>query len=217
MAKGKRGGQQSPERLVEMMVEMIASLSNIRNGGNGHAVPLTDPSINVDRQLGQAVDRLDDVGDLRFKYTTDMANLREKHQGEMRTKETERLDAIRQVDTQAVAQAAQVSATQASTLAATQATIADTLRGQVAAAATATAAALATALAPIITSIESLRQAQYQQQGEKTQRSEGTATYRWVVPTVIAGAGCLIAVAGLVATIFTAAITAAWLHSIHVF
>jgi hypothetical protein len=216
MAK-KRGGKQSPERYVAGMVELIGALSNIRNGGNGHVVPLTDPSINVDRQLGQAVQRLDDVSALQFRYTTDMANLRARHQAEMSTKETERLDAIRQVDTGAVAQAAQVQAAQATTLAATQATIADTLRGQVSAAATATATALATALAPIITSIESLRQAQYQQQGERTQRSEGTATYRWVVPTAIAGAGCFVAVFGLIVTIITAALTAAWLHSLHVF
>lgn len=65
MAKGKRG-RQSPERYVEGMVELIAALSNIRNGGNGHAQP--DPTINVKEQLSAATGRIDDLADLREKY-----------------------------------------------------------------------------------------------------------------------------------------------------
>src|SRR5487761_408288 len=85
---------------------------------------LTDPSLNVDRQLGAAVKRIDDLGKLRLKYTNDMAELRADHQGEITKLNTERLDAIRQVDTGAVTRAAEV-----------QAAHADTLRGQVQAAA----------------------------------------------------------------------------------
>jgi hypothetical protein len=140
-----------------------------------------DPSPNVLDLVASAMQRQDDLREAASKREDDlremstqhveaMASLRAEHFFDLQNKETERLDAIRLVDTGAVTRAAEVSALQAQTLATSQATIAETLRGQVSAAAVATAAALATALAPITKAIEDLRQAQYQQQGEKSQQ-----------------------------------------------
>jgi small-conductance mechanosensitive channel len=77
-----------------------------------------------------------------------------------------------------VTRAAEVSATQATTLATQQQASADALRGQVEQARIATADALAQALAPITKSIEDLRAAQYQQQGEKSSKVETSTSNR---------------------------------------
>jgi hypothetical protein len=155
-----------------------AAHSEARGNGNGNGSK--DPSPNVLDLVSAAMQRQDDLREAATKREDDlrilttrhleaMTALRSAHSAEVMRKESERLDAIRLVDTGAVTRAAEVSALQAQTLATSQATIAETLRGQVQAAATATASALATALAPITKAIEDLRQAQYQQQGEKAQ------------------------------------------------
>jgi hypothetical protein len=87
-----------------------------------------------------------------------IAELRADHARELREAESARINAIRAVDVGAVNRAAEVQATQASTLAGQVATTADAFR-----------ASLAAALAPIQASIEDLRRAQYEAQGQKTQ------------------------------------------------
>jgi hypothetical protein len=101
-----------------------------------------------------------------------LEKLRAEHAKELREAESERIDAIRKVDVQAVQQAAEVQATREQTLAKQVADAAEAMRSQVAATTAAAATALATALAPITTSIEQLRQAMYEAQGNKAQTVE---------------------------------------------
>ncbi len=161
--------------------ETLTRASQEANGRKDRSNGDKDPSPNVLDLVASAMQRQDDLrnadskrqDDLRemtTRHLEGMTALRAEHTTAMQYKETERLDAIRLVDVGAVTRAAEVSTLQAQTLATSQATIAETLRGQVSAAAVATAAALATALAPITKAIEDLRQAQYQQQGEKSQQ-----------------------------------------------
>lgn len=147
---------------------------------------MIDPTQNVLDLVQAAISRQDDLRegesehirqilDLRTHYmeklstrSDEIAALRAEYERELAHKESERIDAIRAVDVGAVSRAAEVSAAQAATLA-TQATqTAEALRGQVEGARIATETRLAAALAPITESIENLRQAQYQQQGEKS-------------------------------------------------
>jgi hypothetical protein len=131
----------------------------------------------------------------------DSAHIREllalhfKYQDQLRNQEAERINAIRAVDVGAVQRAAEVQAQQALTLATQVATSAETLRGQVNASALAAATAQATALAPIQKSIEDLRQAQYQQQGEKSSKSESSNANQWIIGLVFS---TILGVSGLV-------------------
>lgn len=163
--------------------------------------PVVDPTKNVLDLVGMAMRRQDDLRTEREKFTTaqiahvveltrlraleresDVANLqtlakiRAEHDKELRDSEAARINAIREVDNQAVQQAAQVSATQATTLAGQVAASAEAMRVQVAATASASATALANALEPITKAIEDLRRAQYEAQGQKTQVVETQAS-----------------------------------------
>jgi hypothetical protein len=155
-----------------------------------------DPSPNVLDLVKAAIERQDDLRrgesthvrqliETRGQYETQLrasdrheAELRAMYEEKLREKETARIDAIRAVDVGAVTRAAEVSATQAATLATQQQASADALRGQVEQARIATADALAQALAPITKSIEDLRAAQYQQQGEKSSKVETSSSDR---------------------------------------
>jgi hypothetical protein len=160
-----------------------------------------DPTKNVLDLVSAAVLRADDLRkeDRRFliaeiKHSRELIRLRSDeqrrevkdirrleamrhdHDKELRLAEAARIDSIRAVDNQAVQQAAQVSAVQATTLAGQVAASAEAMRVQVAATATASATALTNALEPIQKAIDDLRQAQYQQQGEKSQVTESRAS-----------------------------------------
>ena len=168
---------------------------------NGVAVdasgfPVADPTANVLDLVKAAIERQDDLREAESRHLRELLQIRADHYQDMRTadhheaetvssyedklrdKETARIDAIRAVDVGAVSRAAEVSATQASTLATQQQASAEALRGQVEQARITTADALAQALAPIIKSVEDLRAAQYQQQGEKSSRTDTTTTNR---------------------------------------
>ena len=177
---------------------------------------LTDPSENVKSELRQAMKRQDDLRGQEAHYIRSMMRMSVKHNAELRRAETKRINAIRAVDVGAVTRASEVSTLQAQTLATQVATSAETLRGQVAAAATATAAALTTALTPIIQAVEDLRKAQYQQQGERVQRTEGTGNYRWLIGTGIAVGGCLIAFVVALLTAISLVVSLVYLHTQHV-
>ena len=154
-----------------------------------HNVPVIDPTANVIALTQAAVNRLNDLRDadnryaeMQFRHVEDVANLRSEHARALRKTETARIDAIRAVDVGAVQRAAEVAAAQA-----------EALRNQVSAAATATAAALAAALDPIQKSIDDLRRAQYEAQGQKTQVVEARATTGIVFAALGAGISLLLA------------------------
>ena len=151
--------------------------------------PVIDPTANVIALTDAAVGRLNDLraadqryAELQFKYIDEVATLRAEHARALRKTETARIDAIRAVDVGAVQRAAEVAAAQA-----------EALRNQVAAAATATAAALAAALDPIQKSIDDLRRAQYEAQGQKTQVVESRTTGLAVVTVLGFGLSAILA------------------------
>lgn len=157
---------------------------------------VADPTPNVLDLVEARERRQDDLRHAFEDHMREVGQLREAHAQEMRLTarryedrldvkneqirqaETARIDAIRAVDVGAVSRAAEVSAAQASTLATQQQASADALRNQVEQARIATADALAQALAPITKSIEDLRAAQYQQQGEKSSKVESSTSDR---------------------------------------
>jgi hypothetical protein len=161
-----------------------------------HGTPVVDPTQNVLDLVRAAIERQDDLRTAESRHIRELATVRAEYDSQLRAndqlaaslrsgfeeklreKETARIDAIRAVDVGAVTRAAEVSATQAATLATQQQASADALRGQVEQARIATADALAQALAPITKSIEDLRAAQYQQQGEKSSKVETSTSDR---------------------------------------
>jgi hypothetical protein len=158
--------------------------------------PVFDPSKNVLDLVQAAIQRQDDLRSSEAQHQRELVNLRAEYDMRLRSsdqrqadlraayeealrkQESARIDAIRAVDVGAVSRAAEVSAAQAQTLATQQQASADALRNQVEQARIATADALAQALAPITKSIEDLRAAQYQQQGEKSSKVETSSSDR---------------------------------------
>jgi hypothetical protein len=149
------------------------------SGVDAHGSPVIDPTKNVldlvragaessDKILALHVKRLDDLRDMESKHVHELLANTSRYEDLLRQAETKRIDAIRTVDVNAVAEAARVSAAQALTLANQVATSAETLRTQVATVATATATALANALEPLQKAIEDLRKTQYEAQGLRT-------------------------------------------------
>jgi len=138
--------------------------------------PAIDPTENVKDTLEQSVRRLDDLRlaneektQVQLDALKEVAEVRAYYEGLLRKAESDRINAIRTVDTQAVQQAATVQATAATALQAQVLTSAETLRGQVQAAQVAAAATLQAAVAPLTEAISSLQRAQYEAQGQKTQ------------------------------------------------
>ncbi len=189
------------------------------NGGSspGPAIdragaPVIDPTENVIALVEAGMARQDDLREADSKHGADMravlreyeeklrlaseklSDVRADYENKLRRAESSRIDAIRAVDVAAVGQAAQVSATQATTLAAQVTASAETLRNTVAASATAAANALSQALQPIQKSIDDLRQAQYQQQGQQTQKTEGQDSGRFIIATIVSVAGLLMTI-----------------------
>lgn len=149
-----------------------------------HVRDIIDPTENVIALVQAESKRLDDMRELVAGHASEVSRLRADYDEKLRKAETARIDAIRAVDVGAVNRAAEVSATQAITLATQVATSAETLRTQVAAAATAAAAALAAALEPIQKSIEDLRRAQYEAQGQKTQVNDSRTNVGAIVGAI---------------------------------
>jgi hypothetical protein len=147
-------------------------------GVDRYGQPVIDPTRNVLDLVSAAIQRQDDLRAAEQSHVRELLDIRFGYEEKLRDKESARIDAIRAVDVGAVSRAAEVSATQATTLATAQQASADALRAQVEGARIATADALAQALAPIIKSVEDLRAAQYQQQGEKSSRTETSTSDR---------------------------------------
>ena len=159
-----------------------------------------DPTENVKALVEAAMARQDDLREMQAVFLRELqdaeirrldekADLRAMHSEQMRRAETERLDAIRSVDVSAVQRAAEVQAAQQQALAAQVTTTADAFR-----------ASLSAALAPIQTSIEDLRRAQYEAQGQKTQVIETREGSR-------VSLGLLIGLGGLVLALLTLYLT----------
>jgi Tfp pilus tip-associated adhesin PilY1 len=100
------------------------------------------------------------------------AVLRAGYEDKLRAAETKRINAIRKVDVGNVNMAAQTQAAAAATLATSVTASAEAMRTTVAATASAAQTALTAALGPIIKDVSELRQAMYQQQGERAQASD---------------------------------------------
>jgi hypothetical protein len=158
--------------------------------------PVMDPSPNVLDLVEAAIQRQDDLREADARHSRELAvirhdydrqlreadrheaDTRSKYEDRLREKETQRLDAIRAVDVANVESARQVAEARANTLATQQQASADALRNQVEQARITTADALAQTVAPLQKSIEDLRQAQYQQQGEKSSKTETSSSSR---------------------------------------
>ena len=154
--------------------------------------PVIDPTENVIALVRAGLDRQDILREQESKHIHAVLDLRANYEEKLRTAESNRIDAIRAVDVAAVAQAAQVSATQASTLASQVSASAETLRTTVAASALSAANNLNAALGPIQTAIDALRQAQYQQQGQAAQKTEGRDSGQWLTTTLVASAAAIV-------------------------
>lgn len=150
-------------------------------GVDRYGTPVIDPTKNVLDLVGAAIQRQDDLRRSESAHVRELMSVRFDYEEKLRDKESGRIDAIRKVDVDAVARAAEVSAAQAQTLANQQQASAEALRGQVEQARIATADALAQALSPIQKDIADLRAAQYQQQGEKSSRVETSTSDRDIV------------------------------------
>jgi len=148
--------------------------------------PVIDPTENVTALVKAGLERQDELRKQESAHIHELLDLRAAYDAQLRVAESRRIDAIRAVDVAAVAQAAQVSATQATILATQVSASAETLRTTVAASALSSANALSAALGPMQTSIDALRQAQYQQQGQAAQKTEGRGDGQWLTTTIIA-------------------------------
>lgn len=110
----------------------------------------------------------------------------------------------------AVAQAAEARAT---TLAAAQQASAEVLRNQLEQARITTAEALEARIAPLVKAVEDLRQAQYQQQGEKSSKVETSTSDRDAVTVRVAEIQASQARMQLIALIFAALVIAISLYA----
>jgi hypothetical protein len=163
VAKKKRG------RVIDPTKNVMALVAG--------QVKRSDDLAAANEKLAEAKEkRQDDLRATEAEHVREMARLRAQFDNALREKETQRIDAIRAVDVQAVQRAAEVSAVQATTLATQVQASAETLRTQVATTATAQTTALAAALEPIQKDISELRKTQYEQQGQKAAQVETRAT-----------------------------------------
>src|SRR5450755_1782409 len=132
MAKKKRG----KKRVVDPTENVMALVAS--------QVKRSDDLMAANEKLALATEkRQDDLRAIVAEHVKEITILRAQFEEALREKETQRIDAIRAVDVQAVQRAAEVSAVQATTLATQVQASAETLRTQVATTATAQTTALA--------------------------------------------------------------------------
>lgn len=146
----------------------------------------TDPTKNVESLVEAAMQRQDDLREMESGHVRELMALRGLHYQELRKAEADRIDAIQTRSDLTVQRAAEVQATQASTLAAQVTATADAFR-----------ALMAAELAPVKASIEDLRRAQYEAQGQKAQVVETRDTSRLNLGAVIGVIGALVALVTL--------------------
>src|ERR1035437_8829709 len=168
-----------------------------------------DPTRNVRDLVSAENRRQDDLRKMEARHNQEMAEvrtncqkdeiagiqhierLRADHAKELRIAEAARVNALREVDNQAVQQAAQVQDTRATALATQVAAAAEAMRSQVAATADAAATALTTALTPILARIEQLSQAMFETAGGKKEvietQAKGANTGLWIGIAIAGG------------------------------
>jgi hypothetical protein len=134
-----------------------------------------DPTLNVIRELGSAIKRIDDLHALDAKWRDRLEQREIDHAWDLRKAESDRIDAIRAVDVGNVQRAAEVQATQALALA-----------NQVVATATALETKLGATVAPLQTRIDDLTRVQYEGVGSKDRGVESRAGISSV--TIVVGA-----------------------------
>ena len=165
-------------------------------GVDRYGTPVIDPTTNVLDLVNAAVLRQDDLREADSRHIRELMQVRadynqklrdaDRHEAETRSRyedrlrgqETQRLDAIRAVDVASASAAAQAAEARATTLAAAQQASAEVLRNQLEQARITTAEALEARITPLVKAVEDLRQAQYQQQGEKSSKVETSTSDR---------------------------------------
>ena len=171
------------------MVELIAALSNIRNGGNGKE-PLTDPSVNVKErvELQAAFDKERRDSDKDWQKRLDT----ERQRADVASAEAERsrIDAKFADVVQSALLAAQATTQAAQTLATTLATSTETLRKSQETTDLATRAA-----------IRAVEQNQAQGAGGAAQRVEATGASRFASERLVQWVTVLIGIIVAAATI----------------
>ena len=148
----------------------------------------TDPSKNVDALVEAAMRRQDDMRVMESDHVRELMLIRADYDRQLRQAETNRIDAIRQVDVGAVQRAAEVQAAQQQALAAQVVATADAFRVSIAA-----------ALEPIQKDIRDLRDAQSRGVGGKEQVVETRGSHS----ETRLNQGTLIAVGLLVIAVLT--------------
>lgn len=155
---------------------------NVGLGVDAQGNPVVDPTQNVLDLVNAAIKRQDDLRDAESRHVREMAALRAEYASDLRKAETERINAVREIDQAAVHRAAEVSAAQAVTMA-----------NQVATLAQSTASGLAAALEPMRIAIEDLRRSQYEAQGGRSKIGET----RLNVGSLLGGLAVAISLIGL--------------------
>lgn len=120
-----------------------------------------DPTINVQNLLIAAVQRQDDLREADARRINEVAILRAEYTEKLTIAEAKRIDAIRAVDVNAVAVAAERATAQANVLANQVAASAETLRGLVAATAATIAKQLSDLTTQLTDRISALEKSQY--------------------------------------------------------
>ena len=166
-----------------------------------------DPTQNVLDLVNAAIARVDDLRESETRHQSEVARLLVDRVEAMMTAESNRINAIRAVDVDAVREATKAATAQAATLAAQVAQAAEAMRTQVGATASAATTALAAALEPIIKDVAELRRAQYEAQGQKTQivetQAKGGSTSNWLGLVIAASIGACTLVLGVAAVIIS--------------
>jgi hypothetical protein len=178
--------------------------------------PLIDPSRNVDTLVAKAEQRLDELREQgsthilqliseHNQYIEKISDLRASFQEKLADKETQRLDAIRARDQDAILRDAEVAEIRATALANQVTQSAEAQRAASESQRITTADALTATIGPLSARIDGLLAAQFAQQGEKAAKSETRQQANWSTTTTVAvvfGAiASLIAVLAVLASI----------------
>lgn len=165
-------------------------------GVDARGTPVVDPTQNVLDLVEAAIKRQDDLRSADSHHIRELMAVRASYEDKLRdadrreadqragyedrlsAKETQRLDAIRAVDVATGAAASVAAEARATTLAAAQQASAEVLRNLNEQARITTAEALEARVAPLVKAVEDLRQTQYQQQGEKSSKTETSTDAR---------------------------------------
>jgi len=163
-------------------------------GTNGHGGD-SDPTKNVLDLVNAAIARVDDLRESETRHQAEVARLLTERVESMMKAESNRIDAIRAVDVDAVQKAASAMAVQANNIAAQQVQLAETLRTQVSDTAVLSETRLAAGLSPIVRDVAELQKRAYEAQGQKTQivetQAKGGSTSSWMGLAVAACVGFL--------------------------